>query len=406
MKKLVTLLIALAALASFALAETSLLQRYVFEDCTIQVGKDIEPGEWTISCYEEIGYAFAGIQVGSEFDEDMGQVSLFSEDAQYLTVRNPLYVRDEKSNDSISGKIIPLTSTYYFPEGKYISVVFGKMVFTRTVASSLGSSTTHNDTADQRSLEDLGHWEEEGCTLIVHVDFTKNAFFSTYDVDVFLNGELQATMKHGEDHDLEFTVQPGEIKLTFARKGDGDVNGEVTIHVFDDTVSSMKITCTGSLIDITNFAADMTESAFQNLVQTSDALEIAKVSAMMDVGSSVHSFVDAYYLEDVLAVDFDMGTRYYYDNRVTRTSVASMVLRLSKILFENTDIKEFRAAYNADLRDADTGSLDSLRVMSIRISRNTFEKLDYEWMIDRVKTYPDDFFEGADFHSLHYLFRD
>lgn len=84
----------------------------------------------------------------------------------------------------------------------------------------------------------------------IHINFISNLLFSTYDVEVSLDGVSQGKLGHGEDADFEFELETGEHSLSFTSSDSSDVNGSVLFAVSDDIEASFKISCHSSEIDV------------------------------------------------------------------------------------------------------------------------------------------------------------
>ena len=67
--------------------------------------------------------------------------------------------------------------------------------------------------------------------------------FSTYDVNILLNGNKKGTMKHGENKDIHFSLEPGDYTITFESTDSSDVNGETVLTVDCDIEASYHISC-------------------------------------------------------------------------------------------------------------------------------------------------------------------
>lgn len=98
----------------------------------------------------------------------------------------------------------------------------------------------------------VGYHEFEKCRLDIHVDFESNAFFSKYDVNVFFDEASQGTLKHGEDTDFQFFVEPGSHTITFEKADDPEVSGAVTFDVQDNGVATIGISCNKTKVSTQN----------------------------------------------------------------------------------------------------------------------------------------------------------
>lgn len=96
------------------------------------------------------------------------------------------------------------------------------------------------------------------CTITMQIDFVQNLLFSKYDVVLNMDGISQGTLKHGEDKEFEFTVDPGEHNFIFQKDGESDINGSAVLDVKGDTDVSLKISCHNDKVDVeTVYHVDM-----------------------------------------------------------------------------------------------------------------------------------------------------
>ena len=96
------------------------------------------------------------------------------------------------------------------------------------------------------------------CTVTMQIDFVQNLLFSKYDVVLNMNEVSQGILKHGEDKEFTFTVDPGEYHFTFQKDGESDINGSTILNVKGDTDISLKISCHNDKVDVeTIYLVDM-----------------------------------------------------------------------------------------------------------------------------------------------------
>ncbi len=76
-------------------------------------------------------------------------------------------------------------------------------------------------------------------------------------------------------------------------------------------------------------------------------------------------------------------TNEIWDERMAVQRVCQYVLRIAQHAFENSAVDSLVFYFDSELRDM-YGNLDTSRVCNINISRATAEKINYDWMIDRV----------------------
>lgn len=79
--------------------------------------------------------------------------------------------------------------------------------------------------------------------ISVHIDFTENLIFSTYDVKFSVDGAEQGTMKHGEDADFELNLACGEHNLFFTKSDSSEVSGSAVLNADNDMKITYKISC-------------------------------------------------------------------------------------------------------------------------------------------------------------------
>ena len=88
--------------------------------------------------------------------------------------------------------------------------------------------------------------------LEVHVEFRKNAVFSAYDVDMYLDDILVATLAHGKDYDNTLLVSAGPHMLTFCKSGDSSVRGSCTFRAEKDARFSCRIEAKRKRVEVLN----------------------------------------------------------------------------------------------------------------------------------------------------------
>lgn len=84
----------------------------------------------------------------------------------------------------------------------------------------------------------------------IHINFVSNMFFSTYDVDLSVDGVMQETLKHGTDGDIKLDLAAGEHTIMFVNHDDSSVSGSKSFNVADDMKSNYKISCHYDRVDV------------------------------------------------------------------------------------------------------------------------------------------------------------
>lgn len=79
--------------------------------------------------------------------------------------------------------------------------------------------------------------------VTIHIVFPSNWFFSTYDVDVLVDGKINTTLKHGENYDLILALKEGTHALSFKNVNDSSVSGSTDFSVNDDIEMEYRINC-------------------------------------------------------------------------------------------------------------------------------------------------------------------
>ncbi|MBR4711454.1 MAG: hypothetical protein IKP10_05430 [Clostridia bacterium] len=88
--------------------------------------------------------------------------------------------------------------------------------------------------------------------LVLTVDFRKNAAFSTYDVDMFCDDILIATLPHGEGYHGVLKVSDGIHVISFFETGSKSKSGKTEFSIHGDSTFSCHIEATRNGIDVTD----------------------------------------------------------------------------------------------------------------------------------------------------------
>lgn len=92
--------------------------------------------------------------------------------------------------------------------------------------------------------------------LFLKIEFEENFFFSTYDVDVYLNDKMIGEMSHGKSFEKNLTVPVGNYTIRFYEQGDKSVKGEAQFAVASDTKFSCEIHAKNDKIKIDDIEAN------------------------------------------------------------------------------------------------------------------------------------------------------
>lgn len=83
----------------------------------------------------------------------------------------------------------------------------------------------------------------EAYQVTLSVEFVENLILSKYDVDLYVNGIEQETMRHGKNYNGSFYVPEGDNAIYFYKHGEKGVKGVISLTVNCDMTVSCRITC-------------------------------------------------------------------------------------------------------------------------------------------------------------------
>ena len=108
--------------------------------------------------------------------------------------------------------------------------------------------------------------------------------------------------------------------------------------------------------------------------------------------------------EEYYAIDLNVGTDYG-SSRSFVSSLCVIALKIGQDVFVREDIDQIRLSCFADLRDQ-YGNLTNLRVFNLFLKRDTFLKINVDYMRQKVLTDPDALLKIADGYSIYSAFSD
>ncbi len=160
--------------------------------------------------------------------------------------------------------------------------------------------------------------------LEVTVDFEQNLFFSTYDVDMYLDDAYLATLPHGIGFHSYFSVPEGDHVLTFCENGNAGVYGATGLTLYGSTSYSCTIQAKNSQVKITSEAVDdpfahaVTQSIerYMTSCRVPDYADISENPAKnrgkkIAVSGRVLQAVDGWYDAVFLRMEDDNGDIWY-----------------------------------------------------------------------------------------------
>ena len=108
--------------------------------------------------------------------------------------------------------------------------------------------------------------------------------------------------------------------------------------------------------------------------------------------------------EEYYAIDLNVGTAYG-SSRSFVSGLCVLALKIGQDVFVREDIDQIRLSCFADLRDQ-YGNLTNLRVFNIFLKRDTFLKINVDYMRQKVLTDPNALLKIADGYSIYSAFSD
>lgn len=117
--------------------------------------------------------------------------------------------------------------------------------------------------------------------LELTIDFRKNAAFSTYDVDLYCDDVLIATLPHGEGFHGILKVSEGIHTITFYEYGNHSKTGKSEFSVHENTVFSCHIEATSSGIVVSD--EKLNNGGSSSLVNQSDYINACVTVQYKDV---------------------------------------------------------------------------------------------------------------------------
>ena len=86
--------------------------------------------------------------------------------------------------------------------------------------------------------------------LTVKIEFKRNLKWSKYDVDMYVDDQLVATLPHGNDFQGVLGVSEGNHVIMFCKSGDKKINGTTRFSVAGDATFSCKIVAKDSEVKV------------------------------------------------------------------------------------------------------------------------------------------------------------
>ena len=94
--------------------------------------------------------------------------------------------------------------------------------------------------------------EDGRAKLLITVICERNEFFSTYNVEMYLDNEKVGIIPHGKYIEATAAVTPGNHTVVFYKEDDHTVKGIVNISVLNDASFSCTVKCKSGQVEIHN----------------------------------------------------------------------------------------------------------------------------------------------------------
>ena len=101
--------------------------------------------------------------------------------------------------------------------------------------------------------------EEPEYEVSVEIECVENWIFSTYDVDVYIDGSFEGTIAHGATETYTVSLTKGTYEIQFVSSDDDEITGAVAIDIHQDESLKYKISCTSTKIDVETIVGTIPE---------------------------------------------------------------------------------------------------------------------------------------------------
>lgn len=105
---------------------------------------------------------------------------------------------------------------------------------------------------------------EPACAVQLYLNCTANLFFSTYDIDIYIDGKKADTLSHGKSKTVVWEMYKGAHTITVTKKENTSINGSATFTVTEDVKISYKIYCYSDRVDIQEESVESMRPLKQN----------------------------------------------------------------------------------------------------------------------------------------------
>ncbi|WP_368285705.1 hypothetical protein, partial [Enorma massiliensis] len=117
------------------------------------------------------------------------------------------------------------------------------------VALMLGGCGKSSDAAPETSHA-KGATSGGGTEVSITIECEENIFFSRYDLDVYVDNELQGSLDHGATKEFALGLNEGNHTLCITERGDSSVDGSVDFSVEGSTSLKYRVKCTDTQVEV------------------------------------------------------------------------------------------------------------------------------------------------------------
>lgn len=86
--------------------------------------------------------------------------------------------------------------------------------------------------------------------VTIEVECVENWIFSKYDVDVYVDEDLEGTIPHGDKETFEVVLKRGKHTISFESADDDTLDGEVEVEITKNETIKLKISCSSFGVDV------------------------------------------------------------------------------------------------------------------------------------------------------------
>ena len=131
-------------------------------------------------------------------------------------------------------------------------------------------SISGQDVVNKKTAESDAERSTQECTLTLNVNSFFNLIFSTYDINVFLDGEKLGKLQNGTKQTFTATKTEGEHTLRFESTDDANIFGECYIYFNGNAVADLSLDSHSDSIKIDGYVVNGAGHVIDSLTQELD----------------------------------------------------------------------------------------------------------------------------------------